>query len=105
MKYLLLLLLSTQLQAATLNLTLPTERENGDLLAPHEIQYITYYRNGVEYVQGDGSPVLVADTCSTDIMWTATATADNLESVHTPSIIQPRDEVGCAPKPPAGLSF
>lgn len=102
----LLLVAAVSRADAVLSWTLPTERENGMVLAPSEITAVTLYRNGSRAVTlpGTATSYTVADVCTAGIVWTATATAGS-ESAQSNPAEQPIDEVGCRPKKPAGLSF
>lgn len=93
--------------ADTLTATMPTERVNGMAL-DEPVDEVRFYRDGEEIVveQGPFSPgsqvsAQIAETCTSGVMWTATALIVGLdESDPSNAVEQPVDTVGCRPKSP-----
>lgn len=91
--------------AATLEWTLPTERENGEALAPAAIDAVKIYRGTAIIATLPGTATTYGvPSCSAD-SYTATATASGLESAHSASAEVAIDRIGCRPKPPGGVKF
>jgi hypothetical protein len=90
--------------AATLSWTLPTTRENGEALAMADISAVRVYRAGSVVATLGGSVTSYDVSSCTPGIYAVTAVANGLESAQSNSAEVAIDQVGCRPKPPAGVA-